>query len=266
MQTVKLKSVGNHVTVLQRLLNQWGYSIAETGIFDTTTDTIVKLFQTRNGLTADGIVGPKSWAKLQDDSARKATIPTLTAADFTRAAKALGVEVAAIKAVKDVETGSMGGFFRMDRPSILFEGHIFWSQLKNAGIDPNKHVKGNEDILYTKWTKAHYKGGIDEYNRLFRAMAINEKAALASASWGLFQIMGFNYSICGCSSVNEFVGKMMESEGSQLDLFVAFLKGNKWDKYLKNLDWAGFAKNYNGPKYAENKYDQKLKAAYNKHK
>lgn len=266
MQTVKLKSTGNDVVQLQQFLNLWGYAIEKTGFFDTTTDTIVRLFQTRNGLTSDGIVGPMSWAKLQDEAARKAAIPTLKEADFIRAAKTLGVPVAAIKAVKAVETGSMGGFFRMDRPSILFEGHVFWSQLKKAGIDPSKYVKGNEDIIYEKWTKAYYKGGIDEYKRLSKAMAINEKAALASASWGLFQIMGFNYSICGCSDVKQFVGRMMESEGSQLDLFVAFLKGNGWDKYLKALDWAGFAKHYNGPQYAANKYDQKLKAVYEKYK
>lgn len=244
------------MVVLQRLLRQWGYAIEETGFFDTTTDTIVKLFQTRNGLTPDGIVGPMSWAKLQDDTARKNSIPKLTEADFVRAAKTLGVSVAAIKAVKEVETGGMGGFLAIDRASILFEGHIFWSQLKKNGVDPAKHVKGNEDILYQKWSKAHYKGGINEYKRLSRAMAINEKAALCSASWGLFQIMGFNYTICGCESVNQFVGKMMESEGAQLDLFVAFIKGNGWHKYLKSLDWASFAKNYNGLQCAENKYDQ----------
>jgi hypothetical protein len=31
---------------------------------------------------------------------------------------------------------------------------------------------------------------------------------------------------------------------------------------LKEHDWAGFARKYNGPGYAENAYDQKLKNAY----
>ena len=30
----------------------------------------------------------------------------------------------------------------------------------------------------------------------------------------------------------------------------------------KEHDWAGFARKYNGPGYAENAYDQKLKNAY----
>ena len=31
---------------------------------------------------------------------------------------------------------------------------------------------------------------------------------------------------------------------------------------LKAKDWAGFAKKYNGPGYAQNAYDQKLRNAY----
>jgi hypothetical protein len=35
-------------------------------------------------------------------------------------------------------------------------------------------------------------------------------------------------------------------------------------QYLRDKDWAGFARRYNGPAYAENKYDEKLSAAYEK--
>lgn len=265
MQTVRLKSVGNDVVQLQRHLCQWGYTIEETGIFDTTTETAVKQFQKNNGLKSDGIVGAKTWSKLLDEDARQTASLKLTETDYQRAAKALNVEVAAIKAVKEVETGSKGGFFGLDRPSILFEGHIFWNQLKKNGLDPHDYVKGNEDILYEKWTKAHYKGGMEEYKRLAQALTIHEKSAACSASWGLFQIMGFNYAVCGCANAREFVNRMMESEGAQLDLFVGFLKGNGWDKYLGALDWTGFARHYNGPQYAQNKYDEKLHKAYLKY-
>lgn len=266
MQTVRLKSVGNDVVQLQRLLTEWNYPVDETGIFDNQTDIAVRQFQKSNGLDADGIVGKKTWAKLQDENARETASLKLKEEDYVRAANTLGVEVAAIKAVKEVETGSKGGFFAIDRPSILFEGHIFWSQLKKNGLDPHKYAKGNEDILYEKWTKAYYKGGMAEYQRLSKAMTIHEKSAVCSASWGLFQIMGFNYGVCGCQNAREFVLRMMESEGAQLDLFVQFLKGNGWDKYLRNLDWTGFAKHYNGPQYAQNKYDEKLQKAYLKYK
>ena len=80
------------------------------------------------------------------------------------------------------------------------------------------------------------------------------------------QIMGFNYKACGCKNVSEFVGDMTENEGKQLDLFVRFLQGNKWDKYLRTLDWKEFARHYNGPSYAQNQYDTKLENAYKKYK
>jgi len=42
-----------------------------------------------------------------------------------------------------------------------------------------------------------YKEGEAEYERLLRARRINEDAANASTSWGLFQIMGFNHAAWG---------------------------------------------------------------------
>ena len=138
--------------------------------------------------------------------------------------------------------------------------------MRNQGIDPHAYVKGNEDIIYEKWTKQYYKGGLEEYKRLERARAIHSSAANCSASWGLFQIMGFNYKVCGCNSIAEFVEKMSKDEGSQLDLFVGLLRQNGWDKYLRTLDWKGFAMHYNGPAYAQNKYDEKLYRAYMKYK
>ena len=102
--------------------------------------------------------------------------------DFIRTARILGCEPAALQAVQKVETGGRGGFLVCGKPTILFEGHIFWPQLKKRGIDPNKYLPANEDILYPKWTKAWYKGGAGEWERLERAKAIHEEAALCSAS------------------------------------------------------------------------------------
>ena len=266
METIKKEATGSDVVLLQQLLNKWGYKVDETGIFDDQTDIMVRDFQRKNKLEVDGIVGKFTWGKLEDENARQKATLKLTEDDFIRCAAILGVEVAAVKAVQEVETGGRGGFFAPGYPAILFEGHIFWSQLKKNGVNPENCVNGNEDILYKKWTKSHYKSGMAEYERLKRALAINEKAAYCSASWGLFQIMGFNYEVCGCKSVKEFVEKMSASEGYQLELFTAFLKSNGWDKYLRTLNWAEFARHYNGPQYAANKYDEKLRRAYLKYK
>ena len=63
-----------------------------------------------------------------------------------------------------------------------------------------------------------------------------------------------------------FVEMMTESEGKQQELFVRFIKGNRWDGYLRNLDWKEFARHYNESGYAQNEYDKKLKKAYAKYK
>lgn len=186
--------------------------------------------------------------------------------DFTQVAELLGCEPAALKAVQQVETGGRGGFFSPGRPAILFEGHIFWTQLKKRGSNPEDYVKGNENILYPKWEKGHYKGGIGEYDRLEQSRKINREAADASASWGMFQIMGFNYAACGEESIESFVRSMCESEFKQLLLTANFIKKNsQMLQALQARDWAVFAKCYNGPAYAQNRYDVKLEAAYQKY-
>lgn len=182
----------------------------------------------------------------------------LTAGDFDMAAKKLGCEEACIRAVTDVESKG-GGFFPCGKPKILFEAHIFSKKTFHL------FDKGYPDISSLKWNKALYVGGEAEYRRLEKAMTINRQAALESTSWGLFQIMGFNYSASGFSSVEDYIQAMFESEGKQLLAFVTYISRTGLVAYLKSKDWKSFARAYNGPKYAENKYDTKLEAAYKKH-
>ena len=76
-----------------------------------------------------------------------------------------------------------GASTRFSSSDILcIEGHIFWNELKKRGKNPEDYTTYNEDILYPKWSKEHYKGGIKEYERLERAIAIDEEAAISSAS------------------------------------------------------------------------------------
>lgn len=266
MQTLKLNASGTDVEQLQRLLCDRGYPVNVSGVFDMETDAAVRKFQQAERLDADGIVGKRTWELLLDENARVLAELKLTDADFANAAGLLGVETAAVRAVLEVETGNKGGFLAPGKPTILFEGHVFWRRLSERGLNPTNYQKGNEDILYPKWTKAYYKGGMGEYERLERARVIHREAADSSASWGLAQIMGFNYGVCGCTNVDEFVRLMSESEGRQLELFVRFIQGNKWDRYLKELDWKEFARHYNGPAYEQNQYDKKLATTYAKYK
>ena len=61
--TIQNGSTGNDVRRLQRILVMIK-SLGPTeidGVFGAKTEAAVKDFQSGNGLTADGIVGPKTW-------------------------------------------------------------------------------------------------------------------------------------------------------------------------------------------------------------
>lgn len=264
MKTIKVGHNGNETTLLKECLVRNGYQVKDEAGFTTAVHAAVVDFQKKNGLDADGIVGYRTWEALL--FAGKPAADKLADEDFRLLAMLLDCEPAALKAVQEVETGGRGGFFAPGKPAILFEGHIFWSQLKKKGIAPESRVPGNENILYPKWEKGHYKGGMAEYDRLEQARRIDVDAANASASWGMFQIMGFNHAACGEKSVAGFVAAMCESERKQLILSGRFIRQDKnMLAALQGKNWAEFARRYNGPAYAENKYDEKLKKAYAKH-
>ncbi|MFC0181556.1 Protein of unknown function [Pseudarcicella hirudinis] len=187
----------------------------------------------------------------------------ITEAQFQQVANKSGIEVATIKAVNEVEAAG-NGFFQDGRPKILFEGHIFWKQLKKKGINPESVQAGNEEVLYPVRDQKKYLKGVKEYDRLNKAIAIDEEAALSSASWGAFQIMGFNFKPAGFSNVKAFVDAMKKDEFEQLKAFSNFITALNLNVNLANHDWKGFAFSYNGKEYLKNKYDSKLKAAYEK--
>ena len=178
-----------------------------------------------------------------------------------KAAELIGVEPCAIKAVVDVESAG-SGFLPDGRVKILFEGHIFWKELQKVGIDPAPLAHKHPNIIYPKWDKIQYKGGAGEYPRLLTAMLINAEAAAKSASYGLFQIMGFNHAAAGYPTVEAFVEAQKVSEAKQLEAFCVFMRSEKLIPYLVRHDWAGFARRYNGAGYAANQYDVKLAKAY----
>lgn len=176
--------------------------------------------------------------------------------DFVEAAFILECEVAAIKAVCEVEA-PRGGFAKSGNPVTLFEGHIFHKYTKG------KFSVSHPDLSYPKWTTQFYGKTADaEWGRLQRAINLDRTAALMSASWGRFQICGFNFAACGFTSVEAFVAAMCESEDRQLDAFVEYMIHSQLKDELQDRRWADFARCYNGPLYWKNQYDVKLAKAY----
>ena len=181
----------------------------------------------------------------------------LTDIDLPRLGAEIGVGEDEIHAFLEVE--ALGrGFDNQNRPKMLFEPHIFYRKL--SGDQRNRAV--GQGLAYQKWGTRKYPK--DSYPRLIKAMKINPRAALESASWGLGQVMGFNALAAGFSSAKEMVVAFMQSEARQLEGAISFIKTNHLDDDLRRHDWDGFAKGYNGSAYKKHGYQIKLAKAFAK--
>lgn len=200
----------------------------------------------------------------------------LSEKDYQLAANLLSCEIAAVKAVVEVE--SRGSGFQVDgKPIILFEPYQFADHTKNRFAGKTVTIHG---VIYPLsinrrervWTVKNAKYGPSsiQHLKLDAAKALDETAAYKSCSWGLFQILGSNYRMCGYSSVQNFVAAMCKSEFEQLQAFCHFVINAKLATALINHDWVEFAVHYNGPKQDKgtadetDDYDYFLQKAYEK--
>lgn len=182
----------------------------------------------------------------------------LNASDYQNAAKILGCEVAAIKAVAKAETKADA--FRQHKgntfPSILFEAHKF--RLHTDSKFDNSHPH-----LSAEYGKFKYGLHSAQYKKLEEAIDLDLSAALKACSWGKFQILGSNFEASGFSDVQSMVKEMFKSEKEHLEAFVNFVSAHPtMKKALQNKHWKTFASNYNGPDYKRNEYDTKMSNYY----
>jgi hypothetical protein len=176
----------------------------------------------------------------------------LSAAGLSGLAGQIGVGLTEIRSVIQVET-SGSGFFANRKPKILFERHIFSAQTK--GQFDASHPGISDPV------QGGYTGGPAEYDRLAEAIGLDRKAALMSASWGIGQVMGFNFAVGGFADVESMVAAMPVSEDRQMEAMVGFIRGNNIAGALKTHDWLAFATVYNGSGNAPH-YAGKLQDAF----
>lgn len=192
----------------------------------------------------------------EDDSTR---YTKLTEEDFRKVAEELGVEVAAIKAVVLIEAGkTMKGFWAPGVPVINFD-RTMYNRFRGKAV--NKEGAKGETVPPGLTGYA-----LQEWTQLINARKSNAQGANMGTFWGMFQIGGFNYKLCGCESVDEMVKLMAYSELEQLELFATFITNAGMLPDLKKKNWAGFARKYNGASYARRGYHTRMAKAYAKFK
>ncbi|RRW66917.1 DUF3380 domain-containing protein [Pantoea dispersa] len=277
--------------------NPAGYRHArpESDLFNKAVKTVQSLLNANsvittpgNELKVDGYIGEKTIAKIKDFQEKVVKLnnpdgiisphgPTMrrlhgnvtptknikinldtTASQVTDGmyismAKALNCEPAAIKAVVMSET-KQSPFDASGRPTILYERHYF-SRLTNKKYDKSHpDISGEPYEVYGKFS--------EQYGKLNKAIALDRTAALQSASWGAFQIMGSNYATSGYANVEAFVQGMNTISG-QVYAFVNHVSHTPvLLNAIRTKNWASFARHYNGKNYKQNDYDVKLSRNY----
>ncbi len=186
---------------------------------------------------------------------------SLSEADFKKVAEELGIEVAAMKAVVEIEAGKkMEGFWAPGVPVANFDLTMY-NQYRRK-VKTVRKAPASEKIP-AGLTGAYAR---KEWGLLVKYRKINLDAANMGTFWGMFQIGGFNYKLCGCESIDEMVRLMSFSELEQLELFASFVVNTGMIKALREKNWTSFARQYNGAGYAKRGYHTRMAAAYARYK
>lgn len=256
--SLKKGDTGAAVADLQRRLTKAGYPLDPDGWFGDATERALLAFQRDYMITAIGQAGPRTLAALLGSERGN----QLRISDMQAGADLLGLPLATMATVAQVE--SIGEGFTTDmRPVVLFERHVFYKQL-------TQHLgKATADQMAARYPnlvnpkRGGYAGGAAEWERLQLAISLHRDAAIESASWGMFQIMGFHWQALGFASASDWQTAMQRSEVDHLTALCRFIQQDPaMHKALQGRKWADFARRYNGPAFKDNDYDTKLAKAY----
>ena len=267
---------GEQVRLCQKAMNELvGTRLKPDGAFGPSMEAGVRKFQQEKDIAVTGIIDEATYELMADHIASR----FVSYKEIDQLAIDIGIRPSALRAVFEVE--SKGDGFNMNGSMvILFEGHWFYrlilQKLGRAAL--NQIARDYPSLCYEEWTRKHYIGGEREWTRLNKAISIDEECALKSASYGLFQVMGFNFKLAGYDDVYEYFDESNASELMQLEAGVSFILNEKRKpptktglpqttlmESLKRGNWASFAYVYNGSGYKANAYDRKLADAARRH-
>lgn len=174
-------------------------------------------------------------------------------AAYAAAAKAIGCDLPAIRAVFDVEAS--GRFLdEGGGPVRRFEPHHFprehWNRLN---FNPTGQAPWKASLaLSTPRRRAMYD----------IAAGIDAEAAAQAASWGAPQIMGFNHAAAGYRNATAMRLAFMDPV-KQIEAFAALIIDWGLDGAVRAHDWLAFATRYNGSGQAP-EYARRMESAYRK--
>jgi len=209
----------------------------------------------------DGIWGPQTYQAVRLLLTCPAEKPsTVTAGQIEATAENLGVSGAHVRGLLEVEAGGAGFVGR--QPVILVEPHRF-SRATGHRFDAT-----HPSISYPRWGMRPYpKMQFARYGQLLKMVSLVPEAGFASASYGLFQILGENFRKCGFEDSMSFAEAMAQSEDAQLIAFENFIVNAGIRDDLARCapgdpaSCEAFCRRYNGPSFAQHNYHFRLAKA-----
>lgn len=128
---------------------------------------------------------------------------------------------------------------------------VFYVESKNA-YDPKTglliirfepHVFKRKSGKEINWSRGKQEA---EWRNFTRASEVNQEAALLSCSYGLPQLMGFNWGVTEHDGPKSMVMAFQDSCIEQVKGFFGYVKSRKLAKAIQERDWRTFARKYNG--------------------
>lgn len=166
-------SQGDEVKKLQQQLNKNGYSLSEDGIFGANTDAAVRDYQTKNGLTSDGIVGSLTSGKLYGAAETQQTAETPAApetpksnADWYKPSDAVEQYRAALEAQTGTKPAEFDSGYK-DKMDALYD-----------------QIMGREKFSYDLNGDMLYRQYADQYRRLGQQAMQDTMAQAAGLTGG----------------------------------------------------------------------------------
>lgn len=186
---------------------------------------------------------------------------TATVAAATAIAERLKIDPAMLLAVAEVESGGQATALvnGAQEPLIRWEGHYFYQRLDvhareravKAGLaSPSAGAIKNPASQAERW------------KIVTRATKIDRQAALESFSIGLGQVMTAHWKRLGFDKVDDMIAMARSGAAGQIDIMARFIEAFGLTDELQRLDFAAFARGYNGPAYKKQGYHLKMAAAY----
>lgn len=165
----KKGSSGEVVKKIQQRLKTWGYYTGSVdGIYGNKTVEAVKYFQRRNGLTQDGICGPKTLAKM-GISASSTTTSTTTNSDLNLLAKLIYGEARGESYVGQVAVGAVvmnrikSSSFPNTMSGVIYQKYAFTAVADGQiNLTPNDTAKKAAQDAMNGWDPTY--GALYYYN------------------------------------------------------------------------------------------------------